>query len=231
VADESAEFTEEALLRSLEEFLAGSTRCIALSVAGPAPAARGLAARLYRLDFLRMWLNRCALAAWNCALPMPGSLTLFDRGTILRLGGFREGVLEMVLRLHKMLRATGSAERIGFLPLPVARPRTPRSWKEYRAARARIRSEERQAIPISGLVHHYYFRPVAGWAALVLGAAAYWFGWMEPSLLLRLLGGTLAFRILASASAVLLGEFAAPADASPSDLAALFLAAVCFWTE
>lgn len=229
VVDEGADVSEEALLVTLERFISGAERTVAVCAVGPAPAAPGLPARLYRLEFLRTWLGRCALVNWNSALPAPGSFTLFDRDAVLRLGGFRGGALEMVMRLHQMVRAAGSSEQIGFLPLAVARPRAPRSWKEYRAACARIRSEERRAVVVSGFIQHCYVRPVGTSALVVLAAAGFWLGWMDPHLLAILVAATVALRILTSMTAALLGEFAAPAEAGPADLLLLVLAAVCFW--
>ena len=228
VADRGVEVSEECLLVAMEHMLAGTGRTIALSVSGPPQAVSGWPALSFRLEYLRNWLMHCALATGNCALPLSGSLTLFDRETVLRLGGFRRGPLEMVVRLHRMLRATRSGEQIGFLPLAVARPRVPRSRQESREARARMRAGERSAIAISRMVQ-YWLWPYDSMALAVLAGAAAAFGWMEPRVLVLVLGATVSMRVLTSMTAALLAEYAAPAGGRPLDLAALFLAALCFW--
>jgi hypothetical protein len=228
VVDQSAEVSEEALLVALESFLSGPERTVALSVTGPASAGRGFSALLYRAGFLRCWLERSSLAQWHSAPPLPGSLTLFDRETVTRLGGFHGDALEMVLRIHKVLRAAKSSDRIVFVPLAVARPRMPQTWEQSRSARKRLRVEERRAIPVSGLVYHY-FRPFASIALMLLAAAALGLGWMQLDFLLLLLGVTFAARMLTTMTTILLGEYAAPAAGCAGDLAGLFLATFCCW--
>ncbi len=228
VVDPCAEVSAEALLVALEGFLSGPVRTVALCAAGPAQAGPGFSALLYRAGFLRCWLTRSALAKRHSAPPLPGSLTLFDRDTVTRLGGFHGDALEMVIRIHKMLRADKFSGRIGFVPLAVARPRVPQTWKQFRAARKRLRVEERRAIPVSGLVYRY-FRPFASIALILLTSAALGLGWMQPEFLLLLLGVTFAARMLTSMTTILLGEYAVPAAGRAGDLARLFLAAVCSW--
>ncbi len=230
IADRDVEVSEECLLVAMEHFLAGDGRMIALCVGGPAQAVSGWPALSFRLEYLRNWLVHCALASGNCALALPGSLTLFDRETVLRLGGFRGGPVEMVVRLHRMLRAARSGEEIGFLPLAVAHPRVPRSRRESREARARLRAGERRAIAVSGMVQ-YYLWPYGSIALAILAGAAFAFGWMEPRLLAMILGATVSMRILTSMTTAMLAEYAAPAGAQPLDLAALFLAALCSWVN
>jgi hypothetical protein len=208
VVDPSTEVSEDALLVALERFLAGSQRTVALCAAGPAQRAAGFSALLYRAAFLRSWLERSALATWDSAPPLAGSLTLFDRETVSGLGGFHGDALETAVRIYKSLRAAKSSGRIVFVPLAVARPRLPHSWEQSRSARKRLRVEERRAIPISGLVYHY-FRPFASIALIVLAAAALGLRWMQPELLVLLLGVTFAARLLTSMTTILLGEYAA----------------------
>ncbi len=231
VVDESAEVSEDALLRAMEHFLGGTGHTIALCAVGLPAAVPGLPARLYRHEFLRTWLGRCALAARNSALPTPGSFTLFEREAVLRMGGFRRDALQMAVRLHQVLRAAGSSEQIRFLPLAVARPRVPSSWKEFRAARARILSEERRAVVVTGFVQRCYVQPIGGAALIILAAAGLGLGWMDPHLLAALVGATLGLRVLTAMTATLLAEFADPRETGAGDLVLLFLAAICFWTN
>lgn len=75
-----------------------------------------------------------------------GAVTVYRRDDLLSAGGFRPGMqhpsaeMDMILRLHRLMREDGRAYRFVFLPQLVARSAFPQTWGEHvRDSRGRYR--------------------------------------------------------------------------------------------
>lgn len=236
-------FIEESLLRLLRPMLSDPQRTVAVCAVAPGAPASGLAARYYRLAYLRTWLARCAgLAASNTFLPAPGCFAMLSRDAVVQAGGFRAGLLEMAIHLHALARVERRPYRIVFIPEPVSRPAAPRVGGAVRAAMARDQLEVGAALrfhkglamefgslgrlAISGLLWSRLLLPLMETAGLILGAAATAEGWIAPVQFALLAAAPLGGEILVSMAAVLLEQVASGANGEPREVAALFLSAI-----
>jgi len=232
----SSEFDSESLLRLIRPMLEDPQRTIAVCGVAPAPTGRGLVAQFAALDFLRVWLSRqSALSGWNLLTPAPGSAVLIGRESIVKVGGFRAGALELVLRLHADARASKRAYRVAFVPGSGCLQRRPRSLGELRAEVVRDGQGVTRAVFTQGALPWWlrcglfsarFVRPLLETLAYILtvaGLATRWIGW--PLALLVLLS-TAGMGMLLSMAAVSLRELAEYRGSDPARLARLFLAAV-----
>jgi len=240
---EDAEFVEESLPALLRSMQANPEQTVAVCAVAPGPVETGLAARLYRLGFLRTWLGRCAgMAASNMFLPAPGCFTLLSRDAVVQAGGFRAGPLEMLIRLHARARAMKRPYRIVFLPEPFCRPAMP---DRYRALLAAIEREQREIgaalrlhiplmmgfgslgwLALPGLLASRLLLPLLETAMRLVGLAALIAGWMPPGEIAMLLAAPVVGEILVSMTAVLLEQVASGMNGQPRDVAALFFSTI-----
>ena len=134
LVDGEAEFIPEFLLRLIRPMLGDWDRTVAVCGVAPPPPAPGLAGRIGAIEWLRLWLARCAaFSAWNKLLPVPGAGMLVKRDAVGSVGGFRSGATELFLDLHAAGSANGSRWRIAFV---AARPR----WKPGRSNKSRLQT-------------------------------------------------------------------------------------------
>jgi hypothetical protein len=241
--DVDAQFIEETLLGLLRPMLGNPEETVAVCTVAPGAAQPGLAARFYRLGYLRTWLGRCGgLAALNTFLPAPGGFVIWSCQVLVRAGGFRAGAFEMAIHLHAWARAQRLRYRIVFVPEPMSRPSAPREYKAIRAAVGRDQMDVGQAlrfhkglvlefgslgcIAIPGLLASRLLLPLMETSGLLLGVAAATAGWIEPVNFALLVATPLACEILVSMTAVLLEQLASGANAEPHDVTALFFSAI-----
>ena len=241
--DHDAQFAEESLLGLLHPMLADPQETLAVCAVTPGQAAPGLAARFYRLGFLRTWLGRCAgTAAANAFLPAPGTFALWSHESLVRAGGFRSGPLEMAVRLHALARRQRRPYRIVFLTDALSRPETPRGYAAARKASARDQMEVGAALrfhqsflmgfgslgwlALPGLLVSRLFLPLLETAALILGGVALAMRWVGALELALLIAVPIVGEMLVSMTAVLLEQVAWDGDAEPGEAAALFFSAI-----
>ena len=246
LADWSADIAEDALLRIICPMIDDAGRTIAVCAVAPSAPAPSRAARLHHVEFLRLWLCRCAgLSVWNSLLPAPGSFLLFSRDAVVQARGFQSEpgcALELVMRLHKLALSGRRAYRIRLLPACVSRPAPPVSARElnYRAARdqsavaatlarhvamlAGFGGISRLAIP--GLFCTRLVLPLLETACLALAIPTMAYGWMPAADVLLLVAAANASGILVSMTAVVLEPFASGSRIPPRELLALFLTAI-----
>jgi cellulose synthase/poly-beta-1,6-N-acetylglucosamine synthase-like glycosyltransferase len=84
-----------------------------------------LLARFQVLEYLRAFLSgRMGWAALDATLIISGAFGLFRRSLVVEAGGFATDTvgedMELVVRLHRLCRERGSAQRVTFVPDPVA---------------------------------------------------------------------------------------------------------------
>jgi cellulose synthase/poly-beta-1,6-N-acetylglucosamine synthase-like glycosyltransferase len=231
--DPQAEFTTDALLRLVAPMLEEGQRTVAACGFAPAPPAGGLAGLIGGLESLRLWLGRCAaFAKWNCLVPVPGAATILEREAAVSAGGFRAGIVELVVRLHGRARAAGEPYRVALVHEAISRPQAPRSLADLRQATLRDQREIARAArfgwprPIAGLVAQRVARPLAETMALVLMAAGAALGWVDPALAGLTLLAAVAMGIVTSMAAVALRELAERDGSDPGRLAGSFFTAI-----
>jgi cellulose synthase/poly-beta-1,6-N-acetylglucosamine synthase-like glycosyltransferase len=94
------------------------------------------------VEYLRAFLfGRLGWSPLNAVLIISGAFGLFHKQTVIAAGGYRTDTvgedMELVVRLHRLLRQNGHPYRIAFVPDPVCWTEAPESWKVLRSQRVR----------------------------------------------------------------------------------------------
>jgi len=89
-------------------------------------------ARFQVVEYLRAFLaGRVAMSAMNCLLIVSGAFGLFRRDAVVQAGGFRTDTIgedmEIIVRLHRLMRKQEKPYRIVFQPDPVCWTEVPES--------------------------------------------------------------------------------------------------------
>jgi cellulose synthase/poly-beta-1,6-N-acetylglucosamine synthase-like glycosyltransferase len=181
------------------------------------------------VEYLRAFLaGRTGWSALNCLLIISGAFGIFRRQDFIDAGGYaRDTVgedMELVTRMHRLLREQKRRYRIAFVPDPVAWTEVPTSFRVLRRQRDRwhrglmdtlIRHRQMLLNPRYGavglLAMPYYFLfeflgPVvelAGYTALVLGLAS---GVLNLTFAVAYFLVAVGLGVLLSSAAVLLEE-------------------------
>ena len=99
-------------------------------------------ALLQVVEYLRAFLfGRLGWAPMNAVLVISGAFGLFHKETVIRAGGYRTDTvgedMELVVRLHRLMRREGRPYRIAVVPDPVCWTEAPESWRVLRHQRIR----------------------------------------------------------------------------------------------
>lgn len=236
LVDGEAEFIPEFLLRLIRPMLGDWDRTVAVCGVAPPPAAAGLAGRIGAIEWLRLWLARCAaFSAWNKLLPVPGACMLVKRDAVRSVGGFRSGATELFVDLHAAGSANGSRWRIAFVAGPVSFRPAAATWgdlrRQVRRDQQQLAAALRQLGPgagreFLGLFSIRGLRPLLETAAYFLAAAGWIAGLIHPALAALVLVTSAGAGIVISMAAVVLRELAEPSGMAPAALAALCLTAI-----
>ena len=94
------------------------------------------------VEYLRAFLfGRLGWSPLNAVLCISGAFGLFHKETVITAGGFRTDTvgedMELVMRLHRLLRHQGRPYRIVFVPDPVCWTEAPESRRVLRSQRIR----------------------------------------------------------------------------------------------
>ncbi len=234
LVDGEAEFIPEFLLRLIRPMLGDWDRTVAVCGVAPAVAAPGLAGSIGAIESLRMWLVRCAaFSAWNRLLPVPGACMLVKRKAICSVGGFRDGTMGLFLDLHT--GGDGKSGRIAFVASPVSYRPAAATWADlHRQARSDQRQLAAALGKLGGGASREFFglfcfrglRPVLETAALILAAAGWITGLVQPAVAALVLVSSIGGGIVISMAAVVLRELAEPSGMAPGSVAALCLTAI-----
>jgi hypothetical protein len=231
--DPRSEFTSDALLRLVGPLMAEDERVIGVCGTAPPEAASGVAGLIGGLEALRTWMERCAgFAGRNRLVPVPGAAVVLDRGAVEQAGGFRHGLLELAVRLHRKARKDRAPYRMALVPEAISYSLPARSFAELREAGVRDQREIARAArsalspPVAGLVGQRVLAPIAETAALLLLALGIPFGLVGWELAGLVLISTVALGILASWAALAFRELAKMDGSDPGRLAGLFFAAL-----
>lgn len=99
-------------------------------------------AKLQVMEYIRSFhFGRVAWSQWNALLVISGALGLFSKEAVLRVGGYKAGILgedmELVVRLHRYFLNANIPYRITFVPDPICWTQVPEDLKTFKNQRIR----------------------------------------------------------------------------------------------
>ncbi|GAA3729875.1 glycosyltransferase [Salinicoccus jeotgali] len=94
------------------------------------------------IEYLRAFmLGRIFLSRFNMVLIISGAFSVFSKQRVVEAGGYTSGVMgedmELVIKVHELLREKKTGERIEFVPEPVCWTEAPTTFKVLRRQRRR----------------------------------------------------------------------------------------------
>ena len=201
------------------------------------------------VEYLRAFLfGRMAWSELGSLMIVSGAFGVFRKDVLVEIGGFRHETvgedMDVVVRMHRHLRAAGRPYRVAFVPDPVCWTECPETLKTLRRQRERWQrglgetldhNHEMLASPRFGriglwampyLMIFEYLAPlleVAGFAILPVGWAL---GLLDRSHFLLFVGAALAYGVCLSLATLLLEERSFRRYREPRHLLRLAAAAV-----
>jgi cellulose synthase/poly-beta-1,6-N-acetylglucosamine synthase-like glycosyltransferase len=210
---------------------------------------RNLLALFQIMEYLRAFLfGRLGWSPMNALMVISGAFGLFHKETVIKAGGYRTDTvgedMELVVRLHKILRAEGAPYRITFIPDPVCWTEAPedlRTLKNQRVRWQRGLSDSlwmnrellfnRQGGTVGWLA--FPFMVVFEWLSPLIEVAGYiyfviacFFGLISFHFAFIFLCVAIGFGILLSATALLLEEMSFHTYPKIKHLLLLFVAVI-----
>ncbi|HEU5041238.1 MAG TPA: glycosyltransferase [Gemmatimonadales bacterium] len=243
------------LPRAAETVAAGGTIRIAngCEVAGSGVSRvrtpHGFLATTQVLEYLRAFLfGRMAWSELDSLLIVSGAFGVFRKDVVVEVGGFRHDTvgedMDLVVRMHRHMRAAGRPYRVAFVPDPVCWTECPETIRGLRNQRERWQrglgetlDHNREMLAnrrfgriglfaVPYLMMFEYLAPlleVAGFAILPVG---WLLGLLDSSLFLLFVGVALAYGLCLSLVTLLLEELSFRRYREPRDLLRLAGAAV-----
>lgn len=201
------------------------------------------------VEYLRAFLfGRMGWSPINGLLIISGAFGLFHKETLVEAGGYNPKAvgedMELVLRLHRLMKKKGKPYRIKFVPDPVCWTDAPESIKDLKSQRVRWQHGLGQALAlnkslitnarggaVSWVAIPFYivfelFGPiieVAGYAFILICGFMGWLAWPEA---LIFLGLAVGLGVMLSTSAIMLEELSFHMYPKFSQLALLYFIAV-----
>lgn len=91
------------------------------------------------VEYLRAFmLGRIFLSEFNMVLIISGAFSVFSKKTVIEAGGYSPGVIgedmELVVKVHELIRRKNTGERVEFVPEPVCWTEAPATLKVLRRA-------------------------------------------------------------------------------------------------
>jgi cellulose synthase/poly-beta-1,6-N-acetylglucosamine synthase-like glycosyltransferase len=133
------------------------------------------------VEYLRAFLfGRLGWSQCNALLLISGAFGLFHKETVVEIGGYRHHTMgedmELVVRLHRKLRAKGQPYRIAYLPDPVCWTEAPEDLKTLRQQRVRWQRGLANSLWLNRRLLFAWRGGAAGWLAFPYMAIFEWFG-------------------------------------------------------
>lgn len=201
------------------------------------------------VEYLRAFLfGRMGWSPINGLLIISGAFGLFHKETLVEVGGFNPDAvgedMELVLRMHRLLKAKKRPYRITFVPDPVCWTDAPENLKDLKGQRVRWQHGLGQALmlnkelinnrhggAVSWIAIPFYmifelFGPiieVAGYFFIILCAWMGWLSWPEAGIFLGL---AIGLGVLLSTSAIMLEELSFHMYPKARQLGMLYLIAI-----
>lgn len=206
-------------------------------------------AQVQVIEYLRAFLfGRMGWDYLNAVLIVSGAFGVFDKEAVVRVGGYRPDAIgedmELILRLHRLMREQGRSYRITFVPDPICWTDAPEDLRTLRKQRVRWHHGLAQSLmlhkglffkrrggAVSWLAMPFFyvfelFGPAveaAGYVFMLAAGALGWIAWEVTGVFFCLAVG---LGLMLSTSALLLEELSFHVYPRTRDLIRLFLVAV-----
>ncbi len=190
---------------------------------------RNFLALVQVVEYLRAFLfGRMGWSPMNALLIISGAFGLFHKETLVEAGGYDPAAvgedMELILRLHRLMKAKGRPYRITFVPDPVCWTDAPENLRDLKSQRVRWQHGLGQALflnkslmfnrkggAVSWVAIPFYlifelFGPIieiAGYLFIITCAFMGWLAWPEAMIFLGL---AIGLGVLLSTSAIMLEE-------------------------
>lgn len=210
---------------------------------------RNFLALVQVVEYLRAFLfGRMGWSPINGLLIISGAFGLFHKETLIEAGGYNPKAvgedMELVLRLHRIMKAKQKPYRITFVPDPVCWTDAPESLRDLKSQRVRWQNGLGQALAlnkelitnsrggaVSWVAIPFYivfelFGPiieVAGYIFIITCGLMGWISWPEAGIFLGL---AIGLGVLLSTSAIMLEEQSFHMYPKFKQLATLYLVAI-----
>lgn len=205
--------------------------------------------RFQIIEYLRAFLfGRLGWSPLNAILIISGAFGLFRREQVIEAGGYSTDTvgedMELVVRLHRMLRLKGQPYRITFVPDPICWTEAPEDLSSLRRQRSRWQKGLAEALsknirllfhPRSGTVGWlaFPFMIIFEWFGPVVEVVGYLFvlfgfltGLVSPLVFVIFFTLALGFGVLISVMALLLEIISYRIYSEPRQILALFLTGI-----
>lgn len=211
--------------------------------------SRALLPRMQVVEYLRAFLfGRMGWSSFGGLLLISGAFGIFDKQVVIEAGGYATDSvgedMELTIRMHRVLRDSGRAFKIGFVPEPVCWTEAPESlqilgnqrerWQRglidtLRRHRGMIFRPRYGVVGMLALPAFLLFEmlaPIIELSGLVLIPTAWALGILDAAFMLALLSAAVLFSIVVSVMAVLLDDLAFRRYSSLRQLLMLVSAAI-----
>ncbi|MFQ3675309.1 MAG: glycosyltransferase family 2 protein, partial [Endomicrobiia bacterium] len=184
----------------------------------------------------------------NSLLVISGAFGLFDRKTVIEIGGYDKNTvgedMELVVRLHKKMHEKGKDYKILFIPEPICWTQVPEKWKILAAQRNRWQRGLIETLwkhknmifnpryGTSGIVAMPFFvffemfGPIIEVSGYIITAISYFYGWVNKEFVILFFMLAIVFGIILSLFSLLLEEYTVKKYNRTKDIINLFLLAV-----
>lgn len=210
---------------------------------------RNLLALFQVIEYLRAFLfGRMGWSPLNALLIISGAFGLFHKETLISVGGYRPKTIgedmELIVRLHRVLRQQGRKYRIVFVPDPVCWTQAPEDLRTLRNQRIRWQRGLSDSLMMNRALLFHPKGGAVGWLAFPFILVFEWFspivlvagyaftltavltGLLSPPALLAFLAVEIGLGVLLSVSALLLEELSFRIYPKLSHVGLLFLASL-----
>lgn len=190
---------------------------------------RNFLALVQVVEYLRAFLfGRMGWSPINGLLIISGAFGLFHKETLIEAGGFNPDAIgedmELVLRLHRLMKAKRKPYRITFVPDPVCWTDAPENLRDLKSQRVRWQQGLGQSLAlnkslitnvrggaVSWVAIPFYivfelFGPIIEVAGYLFIIASAWMGWLSFPEAAIFLGLAIGLGVLLSTSAIMLEE-------------------------
>lgn len=201
------------------------------------------------VEYLRAFLfGRMGWSPINALLIISGAFGVFHKETLVEVGGYDKDAvgedMELIMRMHRLMKAKGRPYRITFLPDPVCWTDAPENLRDLKGQRVRWQHGLGQAIfanrslilnprggTVSWLAIPFYmvfelFGPVLEVLGLLFITYCGWMGWLAWPETFIYLGMAVGLGVLLSTSAIMLEEMSFHMYPRIRDLLKMYLVAV-----
>ena len=210
---------------------------------------RNFLALVQVVEYLRAFLfGRMGWSPINGLLIISGAFGLFHKETLVEAGGFNPDAvgedMELVLRLHRLMKEKGKPYRITFVPDPVCWTDAPEHLRDLKSQRVRWQHGLGQSLAlnrslignrdggaVSWIAIPFYlvfelFGPIIEVAGYFFIAYCGWMGWLSWPEAGIFLGLAIGLGVLLSTSAIMLEELSFHMYPKARQLALLYLVAI-----